>query len=724
MCTFNSALIAVVTLACVHTVHAFFRINCYVVQTGRIDPIINPGAISAHAHTIVGASNIGVNSTYESLYNSECTSCEIGKDKSSYWTPNLYYEYANGSFFEVPHDGSVVYYTTRGPNENDLTVFPQGFRMVSGNKSNRSYNQSGMTWGNATFPSRPVSEAVSFACLSQNIGPDTYNLVDVRSCINGLRAQIHFQTCWNGKDLYKADNSHVAHTNQIDDGVCHPSYPYQLPHVFLETNYAVVNVPGNDDGGRYVFSQGDPTGYGFHGDFFNAWETDTFTRAIETCLLYNGAPFGTIDECPVLIESDTRVAAANCPVRPSQIDEPVHGLISKLPGCITVTEGPNPATAADMECAAGVPQPAIFRTVNSTPLPTYTPSIGQPIGNPYNVNLGCGNDSYGSPMRAVAARVTDNQTSMSVEYCQDHCNTRGYRVSAVQFGSQCWCDLTVNPSTIFTSNFSTRDGCINTCPGNRSELCGGPNYVNVYNNTDPAFVPTTDLTYSVIALTVPPAPYIDTYIGCASEATIGGQRALNGSEYHLDNMTIAYCRSRCQADNYAYYGLEYTTQCFCGNGLASGARLVDTLLSPLTGSSCNSRCAGDFSQVCGQGGYLSLYSNPLWQPTVVTRNVGRYLNKGCVLEPAKVGTGARALAGGSLTTTPDMSPQVCVGTCLRGGYRYAGIENGNQCFCADTLSAGANSTACDTDVLRHCPGDQTAFCGAANLLNLYYSATL
>jgi hypothetical protein len=39
-----------------------------------------------------------------------CTSCEIQDDKSAYWTPQLYYQHANGSFEEVPNDGMTVYY--------------------------------------------------------------------------------------------------------------------------------------------------------------------------------------------------------------------------------------------------------------------------------------------------------------------------------------------------------------------------------------------------------------------------------------------------------------------------------------------------------------------------------------------------------------------------------------------------------------------------------------
>lgn len=36
---------------------AFWRMNCDFIEIGRIDPIINPGGLAAHAHTIVGGSS-------------------------------------------------------------------------------------------------------------------------------------------------------------------------------------------------------------------------------------------------------------------------------------------------------------------------------------------------------------------------------------------------------------------------------------------------------------------------------------------------------------------------------------------------------------------------------------------------------------------------------------------------------------------------------------------
>lgn len=630
---------------------------------------------------------------------------------------NLYYQHPNGSFEDVPHGGSVIYYLARGQKANDIISFPKGFQMLSGNKSLRSFNQSGMTWGNGTYRNRPIADAVSYACLSVQGGPETPDLPDdPAQCINGLRAQIHFQTCWNGKDLYKADNSHVAHLSYIDDGVCPPGYPYMFPHLFLEVSYAVTQVSDPNNGGRYVFSQGDPTGYGFHGDFQNGWNDDVLKDAISNCLVDGQADSGTIDECPALLKHFNPQFSENCPLRPPQIGEQATGLLQRLPGCIRVTEGPGSATAADMECPAGVPQPSITRTVDSTPRPTLIPSTGASFGNKFNNAVGCGNDSYvNNGFKALNAQYTVNER-MTVEYCQSWCTKRGYPYSGLQNANQCYCDLIVNPSVVYVDQTDMTKGCNRVCPGNRSEICGGAFFVSIYKNNDPNFKPTTNQAKSVIQLTVPVAPFNKTYVGCATEGTNG--RALNGTRLVADDMTLAKCAGLAASNNYAYYGLENVNECYAGNGLASGAKIVDTA-TDVSKSRCTRRCAGDFSQICGDSGALSVYTNPTYKPVQVVPNVGKYKSKGCLQEPSS----GRALTGDSTTAT-DMTVEKCVKFCLGKRFKYAGVEYGTQCFCGASVNPAAVTTRCDNSNLMLCPGNKFTYCGAGNLLNLYYSSTL
>lgn len=46
----------------------------------------------------------------EDLQASNCTSCQIVEDKSTYWTPALYFQHDNGSFELVQTTGGMTVY--------------------------------------------------------------------------------------------------------------------------------------------------------------------------------------------------------------------------------------------------------------------------------------------------------------------------------------------------------------------------------------------------------------------------------------------------------------------------------------------------------------------------------------------------------------------------------------------------------------------------------------
>ena len=252
---------------------AFWRMSCSIIETSRIDPLVSPGEISSHVHKISGASSkfvplfklpfpgkadikidIGPSSTYESLQSSSCTSCEIEKDLSAYWTPLLYYAHANGSFEEVPNQGMAVYYLARGDNTSDIQPFPPGFRMLSGDAAARSFNDTPVS---SVQGAEPYGNRVSFNCLTNSPNPQSPQM-NMTDCNNGFRAQLQFQSCWDGVNLYLPDNSHVAYMSTIDNGICPPGYPVHFMHLFYEVLYSVSSI--SLDGGQFVFAQGDPTG--------------------------------------------------------------------------------------------------------------------------------------------------------------------------------------------------------------------------------------------------------------------------------------------------------------------------------------------------------------------------------------------------------------------------------------------------------------------------------
>lgn len=102
--------------------------------------------------------------------------------------------------------------------------------MIAGDSKLRSYDSNSLTYENV----RPLADRVSYRCINAaNDIPETHGIGET-DCVNGLRAQINFPTCWNGNDLYLSDQSHVAYLSNIDGGDCPPTHPVRIPHLFYE----------------------------------------------------------------------------------------------------------------------------------------------------------------------------------------------------------------------------------------------------------------------------------------------------------------------------------------------------------------------------------------------------------------------------------------------------------------------------------------------------------
>lgn len=149
-----------------------------------------------------------------------------------------------------------------GSNATDPQPFPKGLRILAGNPFNKS-----------------PTDIVRFFCqtnpqFTNNIeGPD-FNFD--RSCNNGIKTEVAFPGCWNGKDLYKTDGSHMSYTTRgLRDGACPVSHPIRVPTLLLEYTYFPNAVLGQNVNlkGKLLWANGDTTGYGAHADFINGWDT-------------------------------------------------------------------------------------------------------------------------------------------------------------------------------------------------------------------------------------------------------------------------------------------------------------------------------------------------------------------------------------------------------------------------------------------------------------------
>ena len=161
---------------------------------------------------------------------------------------------------------------------------------------------------------------------------------------------------------------------------------------------------------------------------------------------------------------------------------------------------------------------------------------------------------------------------MTVEMCLSACGGKGFDYSGLQWQIECYCGN--EPVNGF--QWAWFDKCHDRCAGNSNQICGGSNAISVYST------PKTNIN----GLCVFDFPYPRRIL---SDLSIIGK----------NNMTIENCSEICK--NYEYFGLQNGDECHCGNKA--------TQFMPTYPSSCNERCTGDSTQICGGNWRLTVHKN-------------------------------------------------------------------------------------------------------------------
>ncbi|KAI0398059.1 heme peroxidase [Xylariaceae sp. FL0594] len=197
-----------------------------------------------------------------------------------------------------------------------------------------------------------------------------------------------------------------------------------------------------------------------------------------------------------------------------------------------------------------------------------------------------------------------------------------------------------------------------------------------------------------------------TLVGCQTEPTIPGIRALGDTSYVYDGMTLESCMKNCTG--FYYWGTEYGRECYCGNS-------VHTNSTNTTLTECNVACSGDATEYCGAGNRVELYITtgtiPTQTGTLAPKpTVTPYLRIGCYEELP-----SRALTGGSFPNEA-MTLELCARSC--DGFTYFAAEYGRECYCGNSIDRRSNATD-DSECYMPCAGDETEYCGAGNRLEMY-----
>jgi hypothetical protein len=302
--------------------------------------------------------------------------------------------------------------------------------------------------------------------------------------------------------------------------------------------------------------------------------------------------------------------------------------------------------------------------------------------------IGCYSDVVGA--RTLNTQIyTIAGSAMTVELCTAACKSAGFTLSGLEYGGECYCDTTImNTGTLVT------DGCTMACNGNAAEICGGSNRLSVYSynasSVTTSNAPTgtatstgpTSTTSAVGVATSLPTGWA--YKGCWLDQQYG--RILGTQAPTSDTLTVESCVQACAGLGYSIAGMEYFTQCYCGNAMINQAVTAPE-------ADCNTACGGNAAEMCGGGDRMSIYSNEttlkITPVPKVQATYGSWNYTGCLIDNAVTRTFPY-----QIEMLTNNTAENCLSQCQKFGYPAGGMEYAEQCckYSALDIVAQANTS--------------------------------
>ena len=274
--------------------------------------------------------------------------------------------------------------------------------MIAGNSTKRTFfgpqpDPLSATWTDYDRTQQSLMEkSIGFNCLGSGVSEGSLerhfmpDRAQIDTCHEGLRAEVQFPSCWNGVDL-DSDNhtQHVAYPYLKRDGECPEGFDVRIPTIFYETIYYTPDFVGQP--GQYVFAHGDPTGYGFHGDFINGWDDGVMQQFLDQCVDETGT--GLQEDCHVLdIKPDSEIMSCQMET-PEVLQSEVVNLVDELPGGCQVQ--------ADVDFVTNCGKPVSedpASSVTSGPTPNGSPSYTAPANTTTPISVDPSPTSSSEPL--------------------------------------------------------------------------------------------------------------------------------------------------------------------------------------------------------------------------------------------------------------------------------------------------------------------------------------
>ncbi|ORY85564.1 hypothetical protein BCR37DRAFT_242572 [Protomyces lactucae-debilis] len=363
-----------------------------------------------------------------------------------------------------------------------------------------------------------------------------------------------------------------------------------------------------------------------------------------------------------------------------------------------------------------------------------------PTSKPKNAALqyvGCFVDAINTRTYPFRATLPSGN---SLDLCASACTAAGYAYSGAEYSNECFCG-----KAIPTSGNST--ACTMICSSDSSQFCGGPNALSVVfntafnstasNSTTTSSASASTTTSSVTALsTTPTISSVSVSAGTSLSTTsanvptstgvVSTNKALSYLGCFSDSVnartypvsvnpganSIENCAAACAAANFAYSGLEYSSECWCSSAPPT---------SPGS-TACTMPCTGASNQVCGGSDALSVFFNQAfvmrynYNGTVPAGSeiINGFANMGCYQESP-----SRAV---KIAQTPPQfgwTSRLCIARCQSLGYSLAATEYANECYCDNNFDYSGGGGTLSRACTMGCAGNNTETCGGSFAINLY-----
>eukprot|EP01059_Diplonema_ambulator_P020923 TRINITY_DN3487_c0_g6_i1.p1 TRINITY_DN3487_c0_g6~~TRINITY_DN3487_c0_g6_i1.p1 ORF type:complete len:623 (+),score=125.28 TRINITY_DN3487_c0_g6_i1:151-2019(+) len=161
---------------------------------------------------------------------------------------------------------------------------------------------------------------------------------------------------------------------------------------------------------------------------------------------------------------------------------------------------------------------------------------------------------------------------------------------------------------------------------------------------------------------------------------------LQGSSVDIDS-----CLTACfTTASYLYAGLKNGNECYCSNTIVGTERVG--------GYECDMACPANSAEICGGYRRISAYAKNLDATPKTETFVGCF-------EDSESSRQLSYLAYHSTT----LSYQECIDICRHNQYEYAGLQNGNECWCGSDITSSQKTIT--TKCSDSCPADGWTPCG-------------